>query len=240
MGVKGKTVVAWGDETGFCHRHPNFYQFAANKKIAFDISCLLYRCAMRNVDEALGTPPVFVSTVNGIRKIIQRLQFAKCTPVIVFDGAVPPGKTTENERRHGKRAEILERLHNGEPVTNEEKIKAVNIHHPALRILLFELMRQLGVQYFVAANEADCELASLDRSGRVDAIVTRDGDFCILYAQIVVGSKQSTGMELVNSNLLHCPCFSNKWGKISSNQNLISTVLCNGSRPVHRNKSTCA
>ena len=47
-------------------------------------------------------------------------------------------------------------------------------------------MRQLGVQYFVAANEADCELASLDRSGRVDAIVTRDGDLCILYAQIVV------------------------------------------------------
>lgn len=186
MGVKGKTVVKWGDEAGFCHTLPDFFRFIAGKKIAFDISCLLYRCGMLHMDEALATPPKFDNIVNSIRKKIQRVQMAKCSPVIVFDGAVPPGKEAENQRRHGVRTQILERVANGNAITSQEKQKLFDIHHPTLRVLLFDLMRELGVQYYVATNEADCELASLDRSGRVDAIVTRDGDLCILYAQIVI------------------------------------------------------
>ena len=97
-----------------------------------------------------------------------------------------PGKDAENKKRHGERAGILRKLYDGADVGHDDRIKAVDVHHPDLRRLLFNTFREHGVQYLVALYEADAELASLARAGRIDGVFTRDSDLIVLDCPLVI------------------------------------------------------
>ena len=99
MGVKGDTtVVTWAKQAGFGHKLFKFYDFVNGRRAAIDISCLLHKAKVFCVDQCLACPPNFEKMVNYIGNKIKILLLAGCTPVVVFDGAVPPGKEDEISR----------------------------------------------------------------------------------------------------------------------------------------------
>jgi exonuclease-1 len=143
--------------------------------------------------------------------VIKRLETlreqSKADLLVVLDGATPPIKTKEVQRRRSQRKEHVRQR--DEPVdlqadeaANERRTKAfrragAGRHYSEIIAELIRILKQTSIAFMVAPYEADSQLAYMSINGYIDLIVTEDSDLvahgakAILYKSIaeIVGGK---------------------------------------------------
>jgi 5'-3' exonuclease len=160
--------------------------FGSNKVLAVDVSILVHKWVFSNNEAAYR----FVrfdemdQLVSLFREVVNWLLTANTTYIMVFDG-VCPGKADLNRNRAAAarvaRKRMMELL--GQNDINmaqvyAEATKAVQ-RTRALQLAFINVLRNLGVSYIVAEEEADAQIGLLYRRGLVYAAVSEDAD---LYA----------------------------------------------------------
>jgi 5'-3' exonuclease len=136
--------------------------------------------------------------------VIKRLETlreqSKADLLVVLDGATPPVKTNEVQRRRSQRREHVRQR--DEPVdlqadeaANERRTKAfrragAGRHYSEIIAELIRILKQSSIAFMVAPYEADSQLAYMSINGYIDLIVTEDSDLvahgakAILYKSI--------------------------------------------------------
>lgn len=196
MGVGG-FLAALKDVT--VKKHVSEY---AGRRVAVDGYCWLHRAAYTcAADLAEGRPTTkWLSFVTGR---VNLLRAHNVEPIVVFDGARLPAKAGEESRRQMAREEHLSaaRRHaatGNHGASNDAYQKAVDIT-PAMAHVAIKALAKLGVRTLVAPYEADAQMAYLERTGEVSAIITEDSDLvggycckCVFFKM----DKQGNGEEL--------------------------------------------
>ena len=151
-----------------------------NKKIAIDISILLYQfvISVRNTGSDLTNKKgELTSHILGLFNKTIRLLENNIIPVFVFDGKPPDLKKKVLDVRRSIRKKAEEKM--AMAVTEEEKIKyfkrSVSISKKELDECR-ELLDCMGVPYVNAPEEADSQCAWLADQNLVDAVLTEDMD----------------------------------------------------------------
>lgn len=151
-----------------------------NKKIAIDISILLYQVviSVRNTGSDLTNKKgELTSHILGLFNKTVRLLDNNIIPVYVFDGKPPDLKKKVLDIRRSIRKKAEEKM--ALAVTEEEKIKyfkrSVSISKKELDECR-ELLDFMGVPYVNAPEEADSQCAWLAEQNLVDAVLTEDMD----------------------------------------------------------------
>lgn len=144
--------------------------------------------------------------------VLSRMQLlrdmTKADILVVLDGASPPIKTREVERRRELRRE-QERLRD-QPVdpnesptkSNERRTKAfrragAGRYHTRIVDQLLKGLRQAQIAFVVAPYEADSELAYLADTGYIDLVVTEDSDLVAHGAKAILYKSVA---EISNNN----------------------------------------
>lgn len=144
--------------------------------------------------------------------VLTRMEFLRDTTkadiLVVLDGASPPIKTREVERRRSLRRE-QERVRD-QPVDPNECPTKNNIrrtkafrragagrYHGRIIDELLQGLRQAGLPFLVAPYEADGELAYLSDMGFIDLVVTEDSDLVAHGAKAILYKSIS---EIANNN----------------------------------------
>ncbi|KIY72069.1 PIN domain-like protein [Cylindrobasidium torrendii FP15055 ss-10] len=111
-------------------------------------------------------------------------------PYIVFDGGPLPAKKGTELEREKKRKEALEKakkLHEAGKHSEARKSFATCVDvSPQMAYQCIKALKAQGVQYVVAPYEADAQLAYLERTGAVDAILTIDSDLLVFGGKDVL------------------------------------------------------
>ncbi|BGO91324.1 hypothetical protein NBRC10512_007063 [Rhodotorula toruloides] len=166
------------------------------KTVAVDAYVWLHRgaygCAQ---DLALGKPTV--KYVNYAMHRVRMLKYYGVTPFLVFDGGLLPSKMGTEDEREKRRSDALVKgnafLAEGKAGQARECfVKAVDVT-PAMAFQLIKALRAEGVEYVVAPYEADPQLAYLEKSGIVDAIVTEDSDLLVFGCRNVLFKMDGEG-----------------------------------------------
>ncbi|BGP24345.1 hypothetical protein JCM10295v2_003255 [Rhodotorula toruloides] len=144
---------------------------------------------------ALGKPTV--KYVNYAMHRVRMLKYYGVTPFLVFDGGLLPSKMGTEDDREKRRSDALAKgnafLAEGKAGQARECfVKAVDIT-PAMAYQLIKALRAEGVEYVVAPYEADPQLAYLEKSGIVDAIVTEDSDLLVFGCRNVLFKMDGEG-----------------------------------------------
>ncbi|KAL1671292.1 PIN domain-like protein [Schizophyllum commune] len=111
-------------------------------------------------------------------------------PYVVFDeGPLPTKKGTENERRQ-KREESTACAN---MLTAQGKHSQARDHYlmcvdvtPEMAYQVIKALRAENVKYVVAPYEADAQMAFLERTGTIHAILTKDSDLLVLGCKNVL------------------------------------------------------
>jgi len=108
------------------------------------------------------------------------LRYFGVTPYMVFDGDYLPGKSgTEAEREKRRkecRAKGLELLKLRKMKEAQEQLqKSIDVT-PLMARHLIDECKQIGVECMVAPYEADAQLYYLEKTGRIQGIVSEDSD----------------------------------------------------------------
>ena len=114
---------------------------------------------------------------------IKMLRHYGVEPYVVFDGDYLPSKLRTEDSRASKRAEYLSsglRFHaqNNKAKANEQFQKCIDIT-PEMAYRFILALRREGTAYVVAPYEADAQLAYLEKTGIIQAIVTEDSDLLV-------------------------------------------------------------
>ncbi|BGP31765.1 hypothetical protein JCM10296v2_003539 [Rhodotorula toruloides] len=166
------------------------------KTVAVDAYVWLHRgaygCAQ---DLALGKPTI--KYVNYAMHRVRMLKYYGVTPFLVFDGGLLPSKMGTEDEREKRRSDALAKgnafLAEGKAGQARECfVKAVDVT-PAMAYQLIKALRAEGVEYVVAPYEADPQLAYLEKSGIVDAIVTEDSDLLVFGCRNVLFKMDGEG-----------------------------------------------
>jgi flap endonuclease-1 len=151
-----------------------------NKKIAIDISILIYKIiiSIRNSGaDFTNQKGEITSHILGLfNKTIEILHMG-IIPVYVFDGKPPTLKNKTIEDRKQIRKKAL--LQMDEAKTDEEKIKFFKKSSSITREQweqCRDLLDMMGIPYILAEGEADSQCAYLAKEGLVDAVLTEDMD----------------------------------------------------------------
>lgn len=151
-----------------------------NKKIAIDISILLYQVviSVRSTGSDLtNSKGEITSHILGLFNKTIKLLENRIIPIYVFDGKPPDLKKKVLDLRRNVRKKAEEKMSNAE--TEEEKIKyfkrSVSISKKQLDECR-ELLDLMGVPYVNAPQEADSQCAWLAENNYVDAVLTEDMD----------------------------------------------------------------
>ncbi|KAF9485121.1 PIN domain-like protein [Pholiota conissans] len=145
----------------------------------------VYGCA---TELALGKPTH--KYVMYAMERVRALRHYNIEPYIVFDGGpLPAKKGTEHERKQ-KRDEYLARgkAHHRQGRASEARdcfVKCVDVT-PQMAFQLIKALQAENVKYVVAPYEADAQLAYLERTGIVDAILTEDSDLLVFGCKEVL------------------------------------------------------
>lgn len=119
---------------------------------------------------------------------IQFLQRWNIKPIMVFDGANLPIKEVQEGERASNREKaklgIKRKMEDGLPYNNEIQ-RQVDVTPELASKLIKELIFH-KIPYVVAPYEADAQLAYLDRTGKVDAIITEDSDLLVFGCRRVL------------------------------------------------------
>ncbi|KAJ3361218.1 Rad2 nuclease [Allomyces javanicus] len=177
------------------HEPVHLAQFRG-RAIAVDAFAWLHRAAHACApDLALGRPTT--KYLSFCRNRLLLLRQHGITPVVVFDGAPLPLKANTNADRSARRADARQRAHAlvaaGKHADAEPLFKQCISVTPTMVQNLITLCEELDVPHLVAPYEADAQLAYLERSGYVDAVLTEDSDLLVFGARRVLVKLDSNG-----------------------------------------------
>ncbi|NWV00011.1 EXO1 Exonuclease, partial [Upupa epops] len=177
--------------------------------VAVDTYCWLHKGAYACAEKlARGEPTDFY--VAFCMKLVDMLLSFEIKPVLVFDGCtLPSKKEVEKARRERRQANLLK----GKQLLQEGRLsearecfgRSINVTHAMARDVI-KAARARGVDCIVAPYEADAQLAYLNKTGMVQAIITEDSDLLAFGCKKVFLKidKFGNGLEIDQARLGNC------------------------------------
>ncbi|KAG5338503.1 hypothetical protein C0989_007275 [Termitomyces sp. Mn162] len=161
----------------------------SGKTIAVDAYVWLHR-GVRTCATELATGKPTHKYVDYTMRHVRLLRHHGIEPYLVFDGGPLPAKKGTEDDRKRRRDEARAR---GDALAAAGKhsqarefyLKSVDVS-PQMAYQLIKALRAESVAYVVAPYEADAQLAYLERTGTVDAILTEDSDLLVFGCQHVL------------------------------------------------------
>lgn len=170
-----------------------------NKKIAIDISILIYKViiSIRNSGaDFTNQKGEITSHILGLFNKTIELLHNNIIPIYVFDGKPPELKYKTLEDRKNNKKKALEKME--QATTEEEKIKyfkrCVSITKEQWDQCR-DLLTTMGIPYVNAPEEADSQCAYLAKNGFVDAVLTEDMDILTFGSPKIVRNLTSHKVE---------------------------------------------
>ncbi|XP_061846239.1 exonuclease 1 [Colius striatus] len=177
--------------------------------VAVDTYCWLHKGAYACAEKlARGEPTDFY--VAFCMKLVDMLLSFGIKPILVFDGCtLPSKKEVEKARREKRQANLLK----GKQLLQEGRLsearecfgRSVNITHVMAHEVI-KAARARGVDCIVAPYEADAQLAYLNKTAMVQAIITEDSDLLAFGCKKVFLKidKFGNGLEIDQARLGNC------------------------------------
>ncbi|NXX25075.1 EXO1 Exonuclease, partial [Nicator chloris] len=177
--------------------------------VAVDTYCWLHKGAYACAEKLARGEPTDLYVAFCMKLVHMLLSFG-IKPILVFDGCtLPSKKEVEKARRERRQASLLK----GKQLLQEGRLsearecfgRSVNITH-AMAHEVIKAARAQGVDYIVAPYEADAQLAYLNKSGMVQAIITEDSDLLAFGCKKVFLKidKFGNGLEIDQARLGNC------------------------------------
>lgn len=176
-----------------------------NKKIAIDISILIYRIIISvrssGADFTNQKGDITSHILGLFNKTIELLNMG-VIPVYVFDGKPPNIKQKTLDARKNIRKKALIKMENAE--TEDEKIKYFKRSSSITKEQwdqCRELLDMMGIPYINAPEEADSQCAYLAKMGLVDGVLTEDMDILTFGSPKIIRNLTSHKIETSEINL---------------------------------------
>ncbi|XP_005374872.1 PREDICTED: exonuclease 1 isoform X2 [Chinchilla lanigera] len=177
--------------------------------VAVDTYCWLHKGAIACAEKLAKGEPTD-KYVGFCMKFVNMLLSHGIKPILVFDGCtLPSKKEVERSRRERRQSNLLK----GKQLLREGKVsearecfaRCVNITH-AMAHKVIKAARALGVDCLVAPYEADAQLAYLNKTGIVQAIITEDSDLLAFGCKKVILKMDQfgNGLEIDQTRLGMC------------------------------------
>ncbi|XP_054843088.1 exonuclease 1 [Eublepharis macularius] len=177
--------------------------------VAVDTYCWLHKGAYACAEKLAKAEPTN-QYVTYCMKLVDMLLSFGVKPVLVFDGCtLPSKKEVEKSRREKRQANLLK----GKQLLREGKLsearecfaRSINITH-AMACEVIKAARAKGIDCIVAPYEADAQLAYLNKTGIVQAIITEDSDLLAFGCKKVFLKldKFGNGLEIDQARLGMC------------------------------------
>ncbi|NXM86167.1 EXO1 Exonuclease, partial [Oenanthe oenanthe] len=177
--------------------------------VAVDTYCWLHKGAYACAEKLARGEPTDLY-VSFCMKLVHMLLSFGIKPILVFDGCtLPSKKEVEKARRERRQASLLK----GKQLLQEGRLsearecfgRSVNITH-AMAHEVIKAARAQGVDCIVAPYEADAQLAYLNKTGMVQAIITEDSDLLAFGCKKVFLKidKFGNGLEIDQARLGNC------------------------------------
>uniref|UniRef100_A0A8C8S6X2 Exonuclease 1 n=1 Tax=Pelusios castaneus TaxID=367368 RepID=A0A8C8S6X2_9SAUR len=187
-------------------RHVGQYRGQA---VAVDTYCWLHKGAYACAEKLARGEPTDQYVIFCMKLVDMLLSFG-IKPILVFDGCtLPSKKEVEKARREKRQASLLK----GKQLLREGKFseardcfgRSVNVTH-AMAHEVIKAARAKGVDCVVAPYEADAQLAYLNKTGIVQAIITEDSDLLAFGCKRVFLKidKFGNGLEIDQARLGKC------------------------------------
>ncbi|KAL1769992.1 exonuclease 1 isoform X1, partial [Sigmodon hispidus] len=177
--------------------------------VAVDTYCWLHKGAIACAEKLAKGEPTD-RYVGFCMKFVNMLLSHGVKPILVFDGCtLPSKKEVERSRRERRQSNLLK----GKQLLREGKVsearecfaRSVNITH-AMAHKVIQAARVLGVDCLVAPYEADAQLAYLNKTGIVQAVITEDSDLLAFGCKKVILKMDQfgNGLEVDQARLGMC------------------------------------
>ncbi|XP_048341315.1 exonuclease 1 [Sphaerodactylus townsendi] len=177
--------------------------------VAVDTYCWLHKGAYACAEKLARAEPTDQYVVYCMKLVDMLLSFG-VKPVLVFDGCtLPSKKEVEKSRREKRQANLLK----GKQLLREGKLsearecfaRSINVTH-AMACEVIKAARVKGIDCIVAPYEADAQLAYLNKTGTVQAIITEDSDLLAFGCKKVFLKldKFGNGLEIDQARLGMC------------------------------------
>ncbi|XP_062493344.1 exonuclease 1 [Pezoporus occidentalis] len=177
--------------------------------VAVDTYCWLHKGAYACAEKLVRGEPTDVYVAFCMKLVDMLLSFG-IIPILVFDGCtLPSKKEVEKARREKRQASLLK----GKKLLQEGRLsearecfgRSVNVTH-AMAHEVIKAARARGVDCIVAPYEADAQLAYLNKTGIVQAIITEDSDLLAFGCKKVFLKidKFGNGLEIDQARLGNC------------------------------------
>ncbi|TRM62242.1 PIN domain-like protein [Schizophyllum amplum] len=145
----------------------------------------VYNCAVE-----LATGQETHKYIDYFMHRVRMLRHNGVEPYIVFDGGPLPAKKGTEEDRRQKREESLQRANmlaaqGKHSQARDSYLKCVDVT-PEMAYQVIKCLRAETVKYVVAPYEADAQMAFLERTGAVNAILTEDSDLLVFGCKNVL------------------------------------------------------
>ncbi|XP_036613144.1 exonuclease 1 [Trichosurus vulpecula] len=177
--------------------------------VAVDTYCWLHKGAFACAEKLAKGEPTD-QYVAFCMKFVNMLLSHGIKPILVFDGCtLPSKKEVEKTRRERRQSNLLK----GKQLLREGKVaearecfaRSINITHNMAHQVI-KAARSQGVDCIVAPYEADAQLAYLNKTGIVHAIITEDSDLLAFGCKKVIlkMDKLGNGLEIDQARLGMC------------------------------------
>ena len=204
MGISNLLKILESIQTS---RHLSYYK---GKRVAVDGYCWLHK-SIYLISEQIFHNPHSKRYLKYLNKRVDQLLRFNIIPIIVFDGDKLQMKKIEEEERQKRRNEVtmesLKLIRKGmEKEAQSKRLEGIDIN-PQMAYEFIKLLKQKGVEYYVAPYEADIQLAYLDKINYVDCIITEDSDLLALGCKRVLYKLDldtNIGFEIETKNLKKC------------------------------------
>ena len=204
MGISNLLKILESIQTS---RHLSYYK---GKKVAVDGYCWLHK-SIYLISEQIFHNPHSKRYIKYLNKRVEQLLRFNIIPIIVFDGDKLQMKKIEEEERQKRRNEVtmesLKLIRKGmEKEAQSKRLEGIDIN-PQMAYEFIKLLKQKGIEYYVAPYEADIQLAYLDKINYVDCIITEDSDLLALGCKKVLYKLDldtNIGFEIEIKNLKKC------------------------------------
>ncbi|KAF9972046.1 Rad2 nuclease [Actinomortierella ambigua] len=138
---------------------------------------------------------------------VQLFRHYGVTPLIVFDGGYLPSKaSTETERLARREASKKKAMDLWHAERRKEALdqfrKCVDVT-PEMAFAVMQALQAARVEYVVAPYEADAQLAYLEKTGKVQGIVTEDSDLLVFGCKRMIFKldQYGSGIEIRHEHL---------------------------------------
>ncbi|NXH23572.1 EXO1 Exonuclease, partial [Bucco capensis] len=177
--------------------------------VAVDTYCWLHKGAYACAEKLARGEPTDIYVAFCMKLVDMLLSFG-IKPILVFDGCtLPSKKEVEKARREKRQASLLR----GKQLLQEGRLsearecfgRSVNVTHVMAHEVI-KAARARGVDCIVAPYEADAQLAYLNKTGMVQAIITEDSDLLAFGCKKVFLKidKFGNGLEIDQARLGNC------------------------------------